>query len=402
MSLNNKLKLLMKNFTFLVFIFLCLNGISQTVIPQKGTGSKFSLTCANVYFEIDSAVGARISSLKLNNNELLYTYNASDMDGSTFWPSPQSVWNWPPPVNLDNKKYKSEITGNKIKFTGMTDTKTNLRFYKTMYANTADTSIIIDYCIKNEKATSQKWAPWEVTRVLGKGLTVFTLGEGSVTGSMVSFTEEQNGYIWYDQDIHTATSSKYKFFSDSEGWLAHVIDGDMLFIKKFENITKSQAAPGEAEVEIYTATGNTYTELENQGAYSSIASKDSVTWSVKWYARLLPASVDVSVGSSILTNYIESVLMREAPNNVTKIKNNIISKIYPNPVSTLLTIETGFNPGNETIMRIIDLQGRIVLSHSINQTKVQINVENLNQGIYIYDLKQGTKTLSKGQITIKH
>jgi hypothetical protein len=393
----------MKNLSFFILIFLCLNGICQSVIPQKGTGSKFSLTCANVYFEIDSASGARISSFKLNNKELLYVYNSNDMDGSTFWPSPQS-WPWPPAVNLDSKPYRSSIIRDKIIFSGSTDTKSNfnsmLRFYKTMFANTADTSIIIDYCIKNEKATAQKWAPWEITRVENNGLTVFAKGEGDVTGDMAGRANEISDYIWYDQD-NIGGKGGSKFFCDGQGWLAHVIDGNKLFLKKFEDIPDKDSAPNEAEIEIYTSTG-LYTELENQGRYATIASKDSVTWRVKWYARLLPASVDVSVGSSTLTNYIESVLMREAPNTVAKIKNNIISKIYPNPVSTLLTIETGFTPGNETSLRIIDLQGRIVLSHSINQTKVQINVENLNQGIYIYDLKQGTKTLSKGQITIKH
>jgi hypothetical protein len=390
----------MKNLTFLILIFLGLNGISQSVIPQKGTGSKFSLTCANVYFEIDSAVGARISSLKLNNNELLYTYNASDMDGSTFWPSPQSVWNWPPPVNLDNKPYRTKINQNKILFTGNTDTKTMLRFYKTMYANSADTSIVIDYCIKNEKATAQKWAPWEITRVKNNGLTVFAKGEGNVSGDMTGRTDELFDYIWYDQD-NIGGKGGSKFFCDGQGWLAHVIDGDNLFIKKFEDIPDKDSAPGEAEIEIYTSTGS-YTELEDQGRYASIASKDSITWRVKWYTRILPASVDVSVGSTSLTNYIESVLKREAPNSIATVGNKIVAKIYPNPVSTLLTIESGLNKDSEAILRIIDLQGKVELTQSINQTKVKINVELLKQGIYIYDLKQGTKTLSKGQITIKH
>jgi hypothetical protein len=269
-----------------------------------------------------------------------------------------------------------------------------------MYANTVDTSIMIDYCIKNEKITSQKWAPWEITRVLNSGLTVFAKGDGSVTGDMNVRTELLNGYVWYDQDF-TSGGAGSKFFSDGKGWVAHVVDGDMLFIKKFDNVAVGKAAPNEAEIEVYTAGDKSYTEIENQGTYTTIASKDSIVWRVKWFARKLPASVIVSVGSNSLTSYIENVLKRQAPYTNVPLAKNVIVKIYPNPASSLLTIETGLTVDKGVTLRIVDLQGKTVLIHRINQTKDQINVENLKQGIYIYELQQGTKSLSKGQIAIK-
>ena len=163
----------MKNLYFLIFVFFFITGKSQTIVPQKGSGSLFSLTCANLYFEVDSALGARITSFKLDDNELLYLdFKTTNNAGSTFWPSPQ-IWGWPPAVNLDSKPYRTSINQNKIVFTGNTDSKSMLRFYKTISANIADTSITIDYCIKNEKTSVQKWAPWEITRVLNGGLTVF-------------------------------------------------------------------------------------------------------------------------------------------------------------------------------------------------------------------------------------
>jgi len=389
----------MKNIYLLLFIFLCIAGQSQTVIPQKGMDSKFSLSVANVYFEIDAARGARITSFKLNDNELMYVeFNTTDMAGSTFWPSPQ-IWPWPPAVNLDSKPYQSTIKQNKIVFTGTTDSQSMLRFYKTMYANSIDTSIIIEYCIKNEKSTSQKWAPWEITRVLNSGLTLFAKGDGSVTGDMTGRTELLNGYVWYDQD-NTSDGSGNKFFCDGKGWLAHVVDGNMLFIKKFDNVATGKAAPNEAEIEVYTAGDKSYTEIENQGSYVTIASKDSIVWRVKWFARKLPALVDVNTGSNSLTDYIENVLKREAPTTKVALTNNVIFKVFPNPVASLLTIETDLPLGKNITLRIIDLQGRIVLTHSVNHTKDQINIEHLKQGNYIYELQQGTKTLSKGQIAL--
>jgi len=392
----------MKNIFLLLSIFLCLAGKSQTVVPQKGMGSKFSLTCANVYFEIDSARGARITSFKLNDNELMYVdFNITDLAGSTFWPSPQSVWNWPPAANLDSNPYKSSIKLNKIVFTSDTDPKSMLRFYKTVYANAIDTSIMIDYCIKNEKTSSQKWSPWEITRVLNSGLTVFAKGDGSITGDMTGRTEQLNGYVWYDQDF-TSGEVGSKFFCDGKGWVAHVVDGDMLFIKKFDNIAIGKAAPGEAEIEVFTAADKSYTEIENQGTYTTIASNDSVIWKVKWFARKLPVTVNVSIGSNSLTSYIENVLKREAPYTNVTMTTNVNVKIYPNPVTNLLTIETDLPLGKDATLHIVDLQGRIVLTYSLKQTKDQIDVKQLKQGSYIYDLQQGSKTLSKGQIAIKH
>jgi hypothetical protein len=392
----------MKYLYSLIFLFLLFSGKSQTVVPQKIGGSKFALTCANVYFEVDSARGARFTSFKLNDNEIMYIdFKTTDMAGSTFWPSPQSVWNWPPAVNLDGKPYLTSIRQNKIVLKSNTDTKSMLRFYKTLSANIIDTSIIIDYCIKNEKTTVQKWAPWEITRVLNGGLTVFALGDGTVTGDMAARTNNISNYIWYDQD-QTSGGAGNKFFCNGKGWLAHIIDGNMLFIKKFEDIAIGKAAPGEAEIEVYTAPDKSYTELENQSNYTSIAGKDSLTWRVKWYARALPASVDVSVGSSSLTNYILAVLKREAPVTKVEIKNKVTANIYPNPVFRILTIETDLTSNKGVTLQIVDLQGRVVLTHSIKQAKEQVNVENLQQGIYFYDLRQGDETIIKGKIVINH
>ena len=392
----------MKATFILIFVSLCLITKSQTVVPQKGSGSKFFLACANMYFEIDSARGARFTSFKLDDNEIMFVdFKTTDMAGSTFWPSPQSVWNWPPAVNLDGNPYKTSIKQNKIVFTSNIDLTSMLRFYKTISASDIDTSISIDYCIKNEKTTSQKWAPWEITRVLNDGLTVFAKGSGSITGDMSPRTEATTGYIWYDQD-KTKGGAGSKFFSDGKGWLAHIIDGNMLFIKQFDDVAYGKSAPAESEIEAYTAPDQSYTELEDQGTYTTIAAKDSLIWHIKWFARKLPSSINVSVGSSGLTGYIEAVLKRELPVTLVNLVNNIPVKIYPNPVAKLLTIETGLAVCKDVTLRIIDLQGRIALTSSILQATDQINIESLPSGYYIYDIQQGTRILSKGQLAIKH
>ena len=109
----------MKNSLIVLLLSLTLIGQAQTIVPQKESGSKFSITCANMFFEVDSAISGRICSFKLSGNELLYVNfsNGNDMAGSTFWQSPQ-IWPWPPSPTLNNKPFKTTITGSKIKFAG--------------------------------------------------------------------------------------------------------------------------------------------------------------------------------------------------------------------------------------------------------------------------------------------
>lgn len=382
-------------------VSLCLLRVNaQTVTPVKGPGSKFIIPCADLYFEVDSARGARISSFKINDQELMYVdFQVTDMAGSTFWPSPQSVWGWPPAVNLDSKPYLSKIKGDTILFKGATDTKSQLRFYKSMFASLKDTSITIDYVIKNEKSTSQNWAPWEITRVAATGLTIFSKGSGSVTGDMASRAKEINGLVWYDQDAYNSPGNK--LFCDGQGWLAHVTSDNYLFLKKFENIPSNKKAPGEAEIEVYTASDDSYTELENQGAYTSIASRDSVKWRVKWLARALPASVEVSAGSKSLADYIAAILARANPTSSIKtINTSILVKIYPNPASEQLMVETGFDSYRDVQISIYNLHGQQIFCKAITQQKTTIDVTWLTGGIYFYELKNGKERMAGGKFVV--
>ncbi len=394
----------MKNTITLLLILLTFIGYSQSPVPKKESGAKFSITCANLYFQVDSAKGARIWSFKCDDKEILYV--AGNDPGSTFWPAPQSVWNWPPPSNLDNKAYSASISGSKITFKGQTDSKTNLRFYKTMYANEKDTSIIIEYVMKNEKTSAQTWAPWEISRVIGKGMTVFAKGDGEFfyrdQDKNEVLTEEIGGYVWYDQDNNEVCSTDNKYNGDGKGWLAHVVDGDMLFIKKFEDVAASKAAPGEAEVEVYTSVGDTYCELENQGTYASIASKDSVMWKVRWFARKLPSSVDVSVGSKSLTNYIEAVISRATdPSGKEDLKMGSAIKVFPNPTDSDITVISNLAEYDNVLLAIYNTQGQIIRKHEVGQPSEKVSLSGLSSGVYIYELSDGSKVLGRGNITLR-
>jgi hypothetical protein len=85
---------------------------------------------------------------------------------------------------------------------------------------------------------------------------------------------------------------KGKLFADGEeGWLAHV-DGDLLFVKVFPEVSRERQAPGEGEVEIYVDPAGEFVEVEQQGPYEEIAPGGELRWACRWaLERLEPAQL---------------------------------------------------------------------------------------------------------------
>jgi hypothetical protein len=116
-----------------------------------------------------------------------------------------------------------------------------------------------------------------------------------------------DGVAWFPYDSTTISKDQKVFADGREGWIAHA-NGDLLLVKAFTEIAFAQAAPGEAEIEIYTNAAHTYIEVENQGAYASLAPGASVFWKVRWFLRKLDASVAVQVGSAGLLSTVRTLL----------------------------------------------------------------------------------------------
>ncbi|HYW95274.1 MAG TPA: hypothetical protein VE870_06795, partial [Bacteroidales bacterium] len=101
--------------------------VSAQIIPVKD-GDLYSFDFANVFFEVDASVGARISSFEVNGTQVLSTTRSDNYSwGSTFWPSPQADWtwsqwgNWPPPAIMDEQPYTGGIGDTTIILTSAVD-----------------------------------------------------------------------------------------------------------------------------------------------------------------------------------------------------------------------------------------------------------------------------------------
>lgn len=257
----------------------------------------YTLKVGDVTMVIDAGRGGKITSYKLGEKELLNTSPIPNQFGSTFWTSPQKEWNWPPVPEFDSRPYVvSEINGHLL-MASRKSAKIPMRIVKDFSVNEKAGCIVVTYSIFNEGDEARKVAPWEITRVPSKGVILFDAPVEQIeltSGPEGSMTfKGQNGLAWYEFDV---VNQNRKVNSDGKGWLAYSNNG-LLLLKKFQDIDPSQPAPAEAEIQVYVNQGDTYTELESQGAYELLQPGESLSWTVEWY--LVPTSCEAAPSAAL-------------------------------------------------------------------------------------------------------
>jgi hypothetical protein len=162
----------------------------------------------------------------------------------------------------------------------------------------------------------QQVAPWQVTRAAREGVLVWAAGEPFTDADRMQKQQEDPG-CWFRHADSTATfgglvtagahaaivvpevPTTSKYFTDARGWLAHIHRG-ILFLRTFPDLTPEQAAPRQGELELYFNVERDYIELENQGAYVTLAPGQRLHYRVVWRFRSLPATAG-ELGSNSLT-----------------------------------------------------------------------------------------------------
>jgi hypothetical protein len=273
---------------------------------DRGQG-KLVLELGATRIEVTPAHGGRITSLRHGEYELLTSTGAANFEdafGSTFWPSPQR-WPWPPPPELDTEAYEAHVDERgTIVLVSRPHEATQLRLTKKLSANLAREAIELEYSMTNVGSAEVSWAPWEITRMPPNGLAFWKTG-GVPFGDKPMPTDSAHGHTWCDP---TKTDGEGKVFAEGAGgFLAYAVGGHIL-IKQFADMPASKAAPGEAEIELYVNEQHDYVEVENQGAYGSIAPGATVAWKVVWYARQLPPALRSAVPHPDLVAFVTQTL----------------------------------------------------------------------------------------------
>jgi hypothetical protein len=282
----------MKRFFLLACCLMAAAASAQT-IETLGDG-KYGISVGDVTMTVDAAHGAKILSYKLGGVEVLNQGRMPNSFGSTFWTSPQKEWNWPPVAEYDTKPFQAEIQGNTLVLTG-DKSRFGYSVSKAFTTDPARGAIVITYTIHNESGEVRQVAPWEISRVPNGGVLFFQAKAVEPANNMTGlpFTYEHGG-AWYVMD---EARENRKINADGKGWLAFCNNG-LLFVKKFQDLKAGQAAPAEAEIQAYANPGKTFVEIEEQGAYTTLAPGASVSWTVRWY--LAPTELDAVPSKALL------------------------------------------------------------------------------------------------------
>ena len=64
----------------------------------------------------------------------------------------------------------------------------------------------------------------------------------------------------------------------------------------YPDFEPADAAPGEAEIELFT--NGQYVEIEQQGALAALRAGGALTWTVRWKLRRLPGGTTVAAGDA--------------------------------------------------------------------------------------------------------
>ena len=277
----------------------------------KQQDNSYLLKYADIRLLVNPDTGGRIISLKLNDKEFLTGKNINPINyGSTFWPSPQSLWNWPPPYILDEGKYSVKQIGKTLLLVSQPDSTLGLQFEKEFSISEADTSIEIKYSIRNLSVEVKGVAPWEITRMPKGGLAFFP--KGLTKPKVKNFDpipfKEMNDILWYQNNKNEKlTNHKLSISDGSEGWLAYKTD-DYIFVKKFTDVPLKDQSPEEGEIAVYVSPESAYVEIEAQGNYRHIGLNKTLQWEVKWYVRKLPEKIKAESGSKELAAFVRSII----------------------------------------------------------------------------------------------
>ena len=298
----------MRTYKFLTALMtVVISGAASAQTVQGSVDDGFVIKAGNVTMTVSAKEGGKIMSYKYDDKEMLSQLRMANQYGSTFWTSPQKEWNWPPVTEFDRGAYTDDTDASKssksLLLTSQVARKLPFQIQKQYTPDPKGKFIRVSYTIINKGDAERQVAPWEISRVVAdeSGLIFFEAPvEGITPAGLIPFKGEA-GASWYS--FEQAPQNR-KINSDGKGWLAYAADG-LLMIKKFADLTPSQPAPDEAEIQVYVNQGKTYIELESQGEYKKLAPGESLTWTVDWY--LIPVK-DELVPSKKLLNLVQKTI----------------------------------------------------------------------------------------------
>jgi hypothetical protein len=198
--------------------------------------------------------------------------------------------------------------------------------------------------------------------------------DGRVEPYKIKFIADDN-----DCSKHDSITFEINIFVAGQSFSATPINGTSTIIDT--SLVYTYATSFSAGVN-YFWRGKNLTIVSGQGT-------DSVK--VKW--NKIGGNQITCVFSSTQTNCVDSsVLNITVATGINDIKNSKI-KIYPNPTNNIINIE-GLNKNENNTIQIFDVQGKLVISKTINE-RGTIDLSELNKGIYVIKIGEVAQRIVK-------
>jgi hypothetical protein len=296
-------------------------GVAVEVTAQERDGLHVFDLGAQSLFEVDGMTGARVVTFSIDGTNILTgPDNHAMFYGSTLWTGPEAEWaalnpqTFTPVAGLDSDPYTMSIEQGSIivaQSAPFLVVAKELSATKRFSYDLAKSAVVIDYSLTNEGDTPFDIGLWEVTRVLGQGVTFYPTGASAETlyGSLV--VTAMTGHDWIDHAGFTPGEASKVGSDGTGGWIAHVqadAAGPLLFIKQYTDIADGLAAPDQHEIEVFEQSDASYIELELHSEYGSLAAGMTHAWQVRWYLRRLPVGTDVNIGSQALIDAVTTAI----------------------------------------------------------------------------------------------
>ena len=84
------------------------------------------------------------------------------------------------------------------------------------------------------------------------------------------------------------------------------------------------------------------------------------------------------------------------------VASNVNVKLYPNPNKGLMQLDYDLGNSQHATIKLYDINGKLISSYKLDSNKgiLQMNEQNLNNGIYFYHILVGEKTIKTDKVVI--
>ena len=253
-------------------------------------GSRHRLELAPYAVELDAADGGRIVEFSRDGWNAIATASDSPLAyGTSFWPSPQSDWDWPPPPEIDRLPWQAK-PGSSGDFARRAQ-RTRRSASRRRCASPSCPPARASASTTRSKIAARPRAGSLPGKTRGSARAASPSTRRGAPRFHRSTLEPSlvDGVAWLLHDPKTMTENRKSFADGAEGFLAHVENGH-LFVAAWNDVPREQQAPGEAEVELYVDKTGRFVEIEAQGPFEELAPGASLVWTVFFsLERLAPS-----------------------------------------------------------------------------------------------------------------